>query len=135
MKITYHESPFNKEFGLMRSPDDFVNAIKKSGFVYIDTRFNTKTRIDVSAYLPGFCFGINEKVDGIKTAEKQEFNYFTSEYRIKNYFKIMKAQGLKKFEEYVSEIIKRTIVTEDVEIKIYETPVIRELRSKDEIPK
>jgi len=129
MKITYCESPFFMEFRVMANLNKFFDEIKKLGFVYIHTSFHTKTRIDTSMYLSGFMFGINIKVEDIITHEEGNMNFLTGEHRTANFFRILKAQKIAKFEEYIFAIAGQYL-PDEIELRIFETKVIGKLKDK-----
>lgn len=130
MKISYCEKPFMMEFQMLADSNKFIAEIKKTGCVYVYARFHTKTRIETSLYLPGYCFGIDQKVINIKTHYEKELNYLSGEYIEKHYFRILKDQGIIAFEKYVDAIIHDLIHDENLEIKIFETDVIKLLKNK-----
>ncbi len=127
MKITYCKKPYVMEFGLYSSPNKFFDRIKKLGYVYVDTKFHTKTRVATTLYVPGFRFGIDIEVKGIMTHEESEMDFLSGGVITVHFFKILKAQKIEKFEEYISTIASQYI-DDNIELRVYNTGVISKLK-------
>jgi hypothetical protein len=122
----------NKSFMMFADEQKFAAEVYEKQFVYIDTSFVTKTRVNTSLYLPGFAYKFNGAVDGFQTHEKTQWGMFSGKQETSHYFKIMKRQRIEEYKSYVEALLRRrfgAIIEDDkFVVKLLETGPIRVLQ-------
>jgi hypothetical protein len=76
----------------------------------------TKTRVSTSMQIGEACYKINFPIEGFKTFEKTEYNYFSGLEVTSYYFVLSKQQNLERYKEYVIEVVRQAIKTIGVEL-------------------
>jgi len=83
--------------------------LKETKTVEVNSHLVTKTRVSTSMQIGEACMKINFVIDGFKTFEKTEYNYFSSKEVTSNYFVLSKQQNLERYKEYVIEAVRKSI--------------------------
>lgn len=111
----------------MSSTEDFFKQVADTGFLAIDVRNHTKTRLHVSIRNGSFSFGINMVSRKFKTHNERSFNVWTNEPMESNYFKVLKAQRREQVIEYVNEQLDTLKFPHDIELRFFNTKTLKEL--------
>ena len=107
MKITFIETPTPMVTSFTMFAEFPTSLLKDKKTLTITASHETKTRVSTSLSLGDHTSRINWKIEGIKTFEKSEWNYFSGTQNVSNYFVLNKAQGIEKYKEYISSIVTK----------------------------
>lgn len=83
-----------------------LKKVQEDKLVYVTAMEHTKTRVHTSLQVGRARYGINWKIDGYNTAEKQEHSFWTYEVSTSNYFVSSKKQNKVDYFGYIAEILK-----------------------------
>jgi hypothetical protein len=101
------ESPMFKSFTMFANPD--IKLLKETKTVRV-TPFNiTKTRISTDIQFGQYCVKINKPIEGFKTHESTEMNYFSGTQSTSYYFVKSKKQNIEAYKEYVKKVVETVI--------------------------
>lgn len=82
--------------------------IEEKKIIFIASN-ETKTRVHTSVKIGKAQKGVNWKVDGFKTHEKEHRNFFTYDVVLSNYFVVSKKQSINEYFDYIKGIINNLL--------------------------
>jgi hypothetical protein len=101
------EQPWVKSFTMFANPD--LNLLKETKTVRVSSHNVTKTRISTDIQFGQYRCKINTPIEGFKTFESTEYNYFTGNKVTSHYFVKSKKQDFEAYKEYVKKLIEDVI--------------------------
>lgn len=107
MKIIFIDTPTPMVTSFTMFADFPTALLVEKKTLSITARHETKTRVSTNLSLGDHSSLINWQVEGIKTFEKSEWNYFSGGKNTSNYFILSKAQGIDKYKEYLTAILTK----------------------------
>ena len=107
MKITFIDTPTPMITGFTLFAKFPTALLLEKKELTIVASHETKTRVNTSLSLGDHSSLINWEVEGFKTFEKSEMNYFSGSINTSNYFVLNKAQGKEKYKEYLTAILTK----------------------------
>ena len=120
MKITFIDKPTPMVSGFTMFAKFPTALLLEKKEITIIASHETKTRVSTSLSLGEHSSLINWEIEGFKTHEKSEWNYFSGGYNTSHYFVLSKAQGKEKYKEYVSAILTKLCEKLDIdELTVY----------------
>ena len=99
--------PQSNSFVLMQDLDRELLRETKTVQVWVSKE--TKTRLRTSLQVGSARLGMNLAIEGFKTHEDSDWNYFSGSKSVHNYFKLLKSQNFDAYKEYVKKCIEVTI--------------------------
>lgn len=100
--------PMVTSFTMFAKPS--ISLLKEKKEVIIDTHLISKTRVSTSIQIGEACNKVNFAIEGFKTFEKTEMNYFSGGSSTSNYFVLSKKQNREAYIEYVKKVVEKCIV-------------------------
>lgn len=120
MKIIFIDTPTPMVTSFTMFADFPTSLLVEKKALSVTARHETKTRVSTSLSLGDHSSLINWEVEGIKTFEKSEANYFSGGMSTSNYFVLSKAQGIEKYKEYLTAILTKLCENLDIdELSVY----------------
>lgn len=110
MKINLEIVPVPMISGFTMFAKIDTELLKETKTIRVSNRMETKTRVSTSIHIGEACYKVNWKIDGFKTFEKLEWNYFSGNQSENNYFVLSKKQGIEEYKEYVKKVIEFLVV-------------------------
>lgn len=129
-KLEIVDNPFIKEHTLFSDPKQFIDAVNKERYVFVDVGYETKTSLYISIAIDTWRFGINNKVEGLKYLERSEYSYFTYKTTVNQY---LKAKSISEIHRHVEGNLKELlpqIQLEGLTLKLYKTQPVLDLIAK-----
>ena len=106
--------PTVTSFTMFASPD--YKLLRETKKIRCSFHFISKTRISTSMQFGDFCAKINSPVEGYKTFEHTEMNYFSGGTQTSHYFVISKKQNFETYKEYLKDIVRIAMKRMNVEL-------------------
>ncbi len=107
MKVIINEVPSPSSFSFNVMERFPVDLLKQTKTLTVSTRLKTKTRVCTSLYIGSHSSLINDAIEGFKTHEHREPNYFCGGETVSHYFVKSKAQNLDSYKRYLEAVCQR----------------------------
>jgi hypothetical protein len=106
MKVVFINTPrpSSYEFGMFEKFP--VELLKETKTLTIMPHFKTKTRVSTSILIGRHSSRINIPIEGFKTHEDVQWNMFSGEQEVSNYFIKSKKQDIECYKRYLTEVLK-----------------------------
>ena len=99
-----------------------IAKLKETKTIKVSTHMETKTRVSTDFQVGECCQKINWQMEGFKTFEKTEYNYFSGKDVTSHYFVLSKKQGRESYIEYVKKLIE-FLVVEKLQLELDEITI------------
>jgi hypothetical protein len=129
MKITITDTPapMFTSFTMCADLYEQVKKLKETKVITVENSFHTKTRIATSIQVGEARNGVNWNMDGFKTFEHSEHNYFSGGMSVSHYFVKSKKQDFEAYKLYVIELVKKVLLNFNVELNEIEIKLINKV--------
>ncbi len=107
--------PSSNSFTMLADFD--YKALKETKTVRIRANTVSKTRVSTSMQVGSSRYNVNLAVEGFKTHEESDMNYFSGTRSTHNYFKLLKSQNFDRYKEYVIAVVTKAI-TENIRMEL-----------------